>query len=152
MSVETGSMGGMESPVGSGSCTDNVLVMDVARSVVVVAATETAVAIIEAASATDELEVTLPFSMASTTFSAARLFDDDGMKRVHQKTRRRLRSTKRCLRMNKTTSMKNTSAAMMSMRSSQSDFSSAVTRCLEVTSRLSKTSCVEEADFKVAVD
>ena len=40
----------------------------------------------------------------------------------------------------------------MSMRSIQSDFSSAVISCLEVDIREVRTSCVEEVDFRAAVD
>ena len=87
----------------------------------------------------DTEAVRAPFSIASTTFSAA-LVEEEGMKRVHQNAMRRLLSTRRCLRMKRTTRMKNSSAARISMRSSQSDFSSAVMRCFEVTIKPSKTS------------
>ena len=40
----------------------------------------------------------------------------------------------------------------MSIRSSQSDFSSAVMRCLEVVMSESRTSCVVDVDFRFAVD
>ena len=40
----------------------------------------------------------------------------------------------------------------MSMRSSQSDFSKAVMRCFDVCSKLSRVSCVEEAERREAVD
>lgn len=148
-SVETRSISGIGSPVGSGSSTDNVLETAVASSVDAVVKVD---AITVAASAADEPAVMRPFSMVSTTFSATWLLEDDGMKRVHQKTSRMLRSTKRCFRMKSTTRMKNIRAAIISMRSSQSDFSSAVTRCFEVTSRLSRTSWVDDVNFNEAVD
>lgn len=72
--------------------------------------------------------------------------DEDGRKRVHQNATRSPRLTTRCCMMNRTTRMKKTSAAIIRRRSSQSDFSSAVMRCLEVCIRPSRTSCVDEAD------
>ena len=101
-----------------------------------------------------------PFSMASTTASLTTLTvalltltgDDEGKKRVQKNAIRKLLSIRRCLRINSTTRTKKRRAAKMSMRSSQSDFSRAVMRCLEVTIRLSRTSCVEEVDLSAAVD
>ena len=99
-------------------------------------------------------EVRAPFSIASAMFSATRLapLDEEGMNRVHQKAMRRLRSTRRCFKMNRTTRMKNRSAARMSMRSSQSDFSSAVMRCFEVDISDESTSCVVDVDLRAAVE
>ena len=92
--------------------------------------------------------------VAVTPFSRvwAAVLRVDGINRVHQKAIRILRSTKRCLRINRTTRMKKTRAAMISNRSSQSDFSRAVMRCFEVVMRLSRTSCVVDADFREAVE
>lgn len=100
------------------------------------------------------LATSLPFSIASTAPRLAAGIPRElvGRKRVHQNMIRKPRSTIRCFRMKRTTRMKKSSAARMSSRSSQSDFSSAVMRCFEVTMRLSSTSCVEEADFSEAVD
>lgn len=69
-----------------------------------------------------------------------------GIKRVHQNAMRRLRSMRRCLRMNSTVRMKKTSPARIRSLSSQSDFSSAVMRCFEVVMRPSRTSCVLEVE------
>ena len=54
--------------------------------------------------------------------------------------------------MKSTTRTKKMRPAKMSMRSSQSDFSSAVMRCLEVVMSESRTSCVVDVDFRFAVD
>ena len=93
----------------------------------------------------------LPFSMSSRATSCGG-DDNEGMNLVHQNAIRRLRSTSRCLRMNRTTSTKNASAAAMSSRSSQSDFSSAVMSCFEVPMSMLSTSCILEADLSAAVD
>lgn len=93
----------------------------------------------------------LPFSMSSRATSCGG-DDNEGMNLVHQNAIRRLRSTSRCLRMNRTTKMKNRREARIRRRSSQSDFSKAVMRCFEVTIKPSKTSCVEEAERRFAVE
>ena len=110
------------------------------------AAVATAVETLATLAIVEDVAVT-PFSRVS-----AAVLRVEGINRVHQKAIRILRSTKRCLRMNRTTRMKKTRAAMISNRSSQSDFSRAVMRCFEVVMRLSRTSCVEDADFREAVE
>lgn len=89
-----------------------------------------------------------PFSMARSASSPP----NDGTKRVHHNATRRPRSTMRCLRMNSTTRTKKASAARITRRSSQSDFSSAVMRCLDVDMSEESTSCVVEVDFNEAVE
>lgn len=75
-----------------------------------------------------------------------------GKNLVHHSAMRKPRSTKRCLRMNRTTKKKKQTAEIMSKRSSQSDFSRAVISCFEVPITASSVSCVAEVDRRVAVD
>ena len=89
-----------------------------------------------------------PFSIARSASSPLK----SGMKRVQKKAIRKLRSTRRCLRMKSTMRMKKRRVAKMSMRSIQSDFSSAVMRCLEVLMSVSRTSCVDEVDWRFLVE
>ena len=91
---------------------------------------------------------TWPFSIASNASSPLK----SGTNRVHHSAMRSPRSTSRCLRMKSTTRTKKMRPAKMSIRSSQSDFSSAVMRCLEVVMSESRTSCVVDVDFRFAVD
>ena len=88
------------------------------------------------------------FSKSKSSSSPEKL----GRKRVHQNAILRPLSTKRCLRMNITTRRKKKNAEMISSRSSQSDFSSAVTSCLDVLMRSVNLSCVEDVDFSEAVE
>lgn len=75
-----------------------------------------------------------------------------GRNRVHQNATRRLRSMIRCLVMKRTTKMKNMNADIINIRSSQSDFSSAVMRCFDVPMRLARVSCVDDVERRDAVD
>lgn len=127
--------------------------LDAELASTVVTAAEAVTNAVETTSVT-VLATSFPFSIASTTSGLAVGIPRElvGRKRVHQNMMRKPRSTIRCFKMKRTTRMKKSSAARMSSRSSQSDFSSAVMRCFDVTMRLSSTSCVEEADFSEAVD
>lgn len=116
-----------------------------ARSVYVEAVVSTAVT---TSSATVESE--LPFSNASISRSSG--LENDGINLVHQNAMRRPRSTSRCFKINKTTKTKKTRAAMMTSLSTQSDFSRAVIRYLEVVRSPSRTSCVEDAERNEADD
>jgi len=64
-----------------------------------------------------------------------------GKKRVHQNMRRKLLSMTRRLKMKATTSKKKQRPPRIRSRSSQSDFSRAVIRCLEVLMRSERESC-----------
>ena len=75
-----------------------------------------------------------------------------GINRVHQNAIRSPRSTTRCFRINRTTRIKKAKPERIRMRSSQSDFSSAVTRCLEVDITVFRVSCCRDVERRVAVD
>jgi hypothetical protein len=89
-----------------------------------------------------------PFSMLSNCESPLK----SGTKRVHQKAMRIPRSKIRCFKMKSTTRRKKSSAEKMSTRSSQSDFSSAVISCFDVSMTLVRVSWVFDADRRVAVE
>ena len=71
---------------------------------------------------------------------------------VHQKAILSPRSTIRCFRMNNTTRRKKMNPEMIRIRSSQSDFSSAVMSCLEVCMTLLRVSCWRDVERMVAVE
>ena len=75
-----------------------------------------------------------------------------GKNLVHQKATLSPRSRTRCFKMNNTTRRKKTNPEMIRTRSSQSDFSSAVTSCLEVSMTLLRTSCWRDVERRVAVE
>ena len=75
-----------------------------------------------------------------------------GKNLVHQKAIVSPRSMIRCFKMNSTTRRKNMNPQMIRIRSSQSDFSSAVMSCLEVDMTLSRTSCWRDVERSIAVE
>ena len=92
----------------------------------------------------------------STGFTALRSNSSSellsGKNLVHQKAILSPRSMIRCFKMNNTTRRKKTNPEMMRIRSSQSDFSSAVMSCLEVDVTLLRTSCWRDVERRVAVE
>ncbi len=99
------------------------------------------------------LNSTLPSSATFSIFVCLLLPKPGrGMNFVHQSAIRRPRSIKRCLRMKSTTRMKNMNAERMRIRSSQSAFSRAVMRCLEVTISVLRVSWVCDVARNVEVD
>lgn len=75
-----------------------------------------------------------------------------GRKRVHQKAIRMPLSTTRCFRMKSTIRKKKATAARIKRRSSQSDFSRAVIRCLDVLRRVESVSCATVVERRLADD
>lgn len=75
-----------------------------------------------------------------------------GRNRVHQKAIRMPLSTTRCFRMRSTTRKKKATAAKIRRRSSQSDFSRAIMRCLDVLRRVERVSCAAVVERKLADD
>lgn len=122
--------------------------------------TAVVVAVVEVASS-DTREVTTDTAVAdkldcSIGFTALRSNSSSELKSgknfVHQKAILSPRSTIRCFKMNNTTRRKKTNPEMIRIRSSQSDFSSAVMSCLEVDITLSRTSCWRDVERRVAVE
>jgi hypothetical protein len=107
------------------------------------------------AATTDKLDVTLTTAFAipfSTLCSSAASSLKLGINLVHQNARRMPRSTILCFRMNKTTMMKKRKLERIRTRSSQSDFSKAVTSCFDVCMTLLRISCCEEVERRVVVE
>lgn len=127
----------------SGSGVESIIVDELAR-------TDTADAALEATREEVNVDSTVaePFSMFNNCASPLK----SGMKRVHQKAMRIPRSKTRCFKMKSTTRIKKRSAAKMTTRSSQSDFSRAVSSCFDVSMTLVRVSWVLEVDRKVAVE
>lgn len=75
-----------------------------------------------------------------------------GTNLVHQRAIRRPRSMNRCLRMKSTTRIKNMNAESITIRSSQSVFSRAVIRCLDVIMSVLSVSWVCDVARNVEVD
>ena len=94
-------------------------------------ATDTAVA--------EKLDSSPTGSMAPRSSSSSEL--KSGKNLVHQNAILSPRSMKRCFNINNTTRRKKTNPEMIRIRSSQSDFSSAVMSCLEVDITLLRASC-----------
>lgn len=97
-----------------------------------------------------ELESSTGFTAALRSNSASEL--KSGRNIVHQKAILNPRSMIRCFRMNNTTRRKKTNPEIIRIRSSQSDFSSAVMSCLEVDVTLLRTSCWRDVERRVAVE
>jgi len=75
-----------------------------------------------------------------------------GKNLVHQKAILSPRSMIRCFKINNTTRRKKMNPEMIRIRSSQSDFSSAVMSCLEVDITLLRASCWRDVERRVAVE
>lgn len=78
--------------------------------------------------------------------------EKSGKNRVHQNAILILLLIMRCWRMNRTTRRKKTNADMMSIRSSQSVFSRALTSFLEVPIKSVSLSCADDVAFREALD
>jgi len=87
----------------------------------------------------------LPLSRCCKTASSAL---KSGKYFVHQNAILRPLSTIRCFRMKRITRTKKAKAERMSMRSSQSDFSSAVMICFEVDMTDERVSCCSDVERK----
>ena len=126
-------------------------------NVAVAARTEASVdGTVVAATATfvSEVPVSLSITTSFNVSPVARPLEPPmpGTNFVHQNAILSPLSSTRCFNTNKTTSPKKTRAEMMSTRSSQSVFSSAVTSCFEVPMRRLSVSCVCEADWRLVVE
>ena len=84
------------------------------------------------------------------------MFDIGGLKSdknlVHQNAILSPRLMIRCFKINNTTRREGTNPEMMRIRSTQSDSSSAVMRCLEVDKTLLRASCWSDVERRVAVE
>ena len=87
----------------------------------------------------DKLDDSPTGSMALRSNSSSEL--KSGKNLVHQNAILNPRSIIRCFKINNTTRRKKTNPEMIRIRSSQSDFSSAVMSCLEVDMTLLRVSC-----------
>ena len=96
----------------------------------------------------DKLDKSGPMALRSSSSSELKF----GKNRVHQKAILSPRSMIRCFKINNTTRRKKTNPEMIRIRSSQSDFSSAVISCLEVNMTLLRTSCWIDVERRVAVE
>jgi len=107
------------------------------------------------AATTDKPDVTLTTAFAmpfSTLCSSAASSLKLGINLVHQNASRIPRSIILCFRMNRTTMMKKKKPERIRTRSSQSDFSKAVTSCFDVYITLLRVSCCEEVERRVVVE